>query len=94
MNIKPLFDKVVLKQPEKSEATKSGIILSAHSQEKPEFLEVVAVGAGVSVDGVLQPMMVKVGDKVLLSKFAGTQVEIDKKEYTIVSQQEILAIIE
>ena len=94
MNIKPLFDKVVLKQPEKAETTKSGIILAASAQEKPDFLEVAAVGEGAVVDGVIQPMHVKVGDKVLVAKFAGTQVEIDKKEYTIVSQQEILAVVE
>ncbi|MEG0020209.1 MAG: co-chaperone GroES [Oscillospiraceae bacterium] len=94
MNIKPLFDKVVLKQPEKSETTKSGIILSASAQEKPEFFEVCAVGEGAVVDGVKQPMMVKPGDKVLVAKYAGTQIEISKKEYTVVSQQEILAIVE
>lgn len=94
MNIKPLFDKVVLKQPEKAEATKSGIILSASAQEKPEFLEVCAVGEGIIVDGIKQPMLVKIGDKVLVAKFAGTQIELEKKEYTVVSQQDILAIIE
>ncbi|MEG2082276.1 MAG: co-chaperone GroES, partial [Oscillospiraceae bacterium] len=62
MNIKPLFDKVVLKQPEKSETTKSGIILSASAQEKPEFLEVYAAGEGAIIDGVKQPMLVKAGD--------------------------------
>lgn len=94
MNIKPLFDKVVLAKPEKAETTKSGIILSASAQEKPEFLEVCAVGNGIVVDGTKQPMLVKAGDKVLVAKFAGTQIEIDKKEYTIVSQQDILAIVE
>ena len=94
MIIKPLFDKVVLKQPDKNETTKSGIILSASAQEKPEFLEVIAVGDGAIVDGEKQPMLVKVGDKVLVAKYAGTQVEMDKKEYTIVSQQDILAIVE
>ena len=94
MNIKPLFDKVVLMKPEKKETTKSGIILATAAQETPDFLEVVAVGDGAVVDGVKQPMIVKVGDKVLLGKFSGTQVEIDKKEYTIVSQEDILAIVE
>ena len=94
MTIKPLFDKVVLKKPEKKETTKSGIILAATAQEEPDFFEVVAVGEGAVVDGVKQPMLVKVGDKVLLGKFSGTQVAMDKKEYTIVSQEEILAIVE
>lgn len=94
MTIKPLFDKVVLQKPEKKETTKSGIILASAAQEAPEFLEVIAVGDGAVVEGVKQPMIVKVGDKVLLGKFAGTQVEIDKKEYTIVSQEDILAIVE
>ena len=94
MTIKPLFDKVVLKKAEKKETTKSGIILASTAQETPDFLEVIAVGEGKVVDGVKQPMIVKVGDKVLITKLAGTQVEMDKKEYTIVSQQEILAIVE
>ena len=94
MTIKPLFDKVVLQKPEKKETTKSGIILAATAQEAPDFYEVIAVGDGAVVDGEKQPMLVKVGDKVLLGKFAGTQVEMDKKEYTIVSQQDILAIVE
>ena len=94
MTIKPLFDKVVLRKPEKKETTKSGIILAATAQEAPDFYEVIAVGTGAVVDGEKQPMLVKVGDKVLLGKFAGTQVEMDKKEYTIVSQQDILAIVE
>ena len=94
MTIKPLFFKVVLKKPEKKETTKSGIILAATAQETPDFMEVIAVGDGAVVDGEKQPMLVKVGDKVLVAKFAGTQVEMDKKEYTIVSQQEILAIVE
>ncbi|MBR2027938.1 MAG: co-chaperone GroES [Oscillospiraceae bacterium] len=93
MTIKPLFDKVVLKKPEKKETTKSGLILAA-AQETPDFMEVIAVGDGAVVDGEKQPMLVKVGDKVLVAKFAGTHVEMDKKEYTIVSQQEILAIVE
>ena len=94
MTIKPLFDKVVLKKPEKKETTKAGLILATTAQEEPDFLEVVAVGDGAVVDGVKQPMSVKVGDKVLLGKFSGTQVTVDKKEYTIVSQEDILAIVE
>lgn len=94
MTIRPLFDKVVLCKPEKKETTKSGIILAAAAQEAPEFMEVIAVGEGVVENGEKQPMLVKVGDKVVVAKFAGTQVEMDKKEYTIVSQQDILAIVE
>ena len=94
MTIRPLFDKVVLCKPEKKETTKSGIILAASAQEAPEFMEVIAVGEGVVENGEKQPMLVKVGDKVVVAKFAGTQVEMDKKEYTIVSQQDILAIVE
>ena len=94
MTIKPLFDKVVLLKPEKKETTKAGLILATTAQEEPDFLEVVAVGDGAVVDGVKQPMSVKVGDKVLLGKFSGTQVTVDKKEYTIVSQEDILAIVE
>ena len=94
MNIKPLFDKVLLKEAEKETTTKSGLILAASAQEKPEFLQVVAAGEGALVDGVLQPMKVKAGDKVLVAKYAGSQVKIDGVEYTIVAQSEILAIIE
>ncbi len=94
MNIKPLFDKVVLKTAKKQETSKSGIILSAASQETPDFLEVVAVGEGKIVDGKLVPISVKVGDKVLMAKYTGTQVKIEDEEYTIVSQDDILAIIE
>ena len=94
MTIKPLFDKVVLLKPEKKETTKAGLILATTAQEEPDFLEVVAVGDGAVVDGVKQPMSVNVGDKVLLGKFSGTQVTVDKKEYTIVSQEDILAIVE
>lgn len=94
MTIRPLFDKVVLCKPEKKETTKSGIILAAAAQEAPEFMEVIAVGEGVVENGEKQPMLVKVGDKVVVAKFAGTQIEMDKKEYTIVSQQDILAIVE
>ncbi len=92
--IKPLFDKVVLKAYEKEAVSKSGIILTASAQEAPDFLEVVAVGEGIFKDGALQPMSVKKGDKVLLAKYSGTQVKVDEVEYTIVSQQDILAIIE
>ncbi|MEG1782238.1 MAG: co-chaperone GroES [Oscillospiraceae bacterium] len=94
MNIKPLFDKVLLREAEKETTTKSGLILSASAAEKPEFLQVVATGEGAVVEGVLQPMKVKAGDRVLVAKYAGSQVKIDSVEYTIVSQSDILAIVE
>ncbi len=94
MTIKPLADRVVIKMLEAEETTKSGIILTAAAQEKPQVAEVVAVGPGGLVDGNEVVMTLKVGDKVLMSKYAGTQVKIDDIEYTILSQGDILAIVE
>jgi chaperonin GroES len=94
MKLVPLGDKVVLKQLEAEETTKGGIILTASAQEKPQVAEVVAVGPGGVVDGKDVTMYVKVGDKVLLSKYAGTEVKLDGQEYTIVKQNDILAIVE
>lgn len=91
MTIKPLADRVVLKMLEAEETTKSGIILSSKSQEKPEIAEVLAVGPGGLVDGKEIKMEVSVGDKVLTSKYAGTEVKVDGEEYKIVSQSDILA---
>ena len=91
MTIKPLADRVVLKMLEAEETTKSGIILSSKSQEKPEIAQVLAVGPGGMVDGKEVVMEVAVGDKVLTSKYAGTEVKVDGKEYKIVSQSDILA---
>lgn len=93
MTIKPLLDRVVLKVEEAEEKTKSGIILSSAAQEKPQFASVVAVGGSV-VDGKEVKMYVSVGDKVIASKYAGTQVKIDGEEYTIVNQSDILATLE
>ena len=93
MTIKPLLDRVVLKVEEAEEKTKSGIIPSA-AQEKPQFASVVAVGPGGVVDGKEVKMYVSVGDKVIASKYAGTQVKIDGEEYTIVNQSDILATLE
>ena len=87
-------DRVVLKQTEKEETTKSGIILAAKSQEKPVTAEVVAVGPGGMVDGKEVTMQVKVGDQVIYSKFAGNEVKLDEEEYVIVRQNDILAIVE
>ena len=94
MSLKPLFDRVVLKDAEIEETTKSGIILTGAAKEKPEVAEVLAVGPGGMVDGKEVTMTVKVGDKVITSKYSGTQVKIDGEEVTIVRQNDILAIVE
>lgn len=95
MTIKPLADRVVLKPTEAEEKTASGIILTAASQEKPQIAEVIAVGPGeYGEDGKLRPMNIKVGDKVIASKYSGTEVKADGVEYTIVRQSDILAIVE
>ena len=95
MNIKPLADRVVIKMLEAEETTKSGIILtSSTAQEKPQVAEVVAVGPGGVVDGKEVKMEVSVGDKVLTSKYAGTEVKVDGEEYTILRQSDILAIVD
>ena len=91
--IKPLTDKVLIKMKEKEETTKSGIILTA-SKEKPQIAEVIEVGPGKSVDGEKEEMYVKKGDKVILNKYAGTEVKYENEEYLIVSQSDILAIVE
>lgn len=95
MTIKPLADRVVIKMTEAEETTKSGIILSGSAKEKPQVAEIVAVGTGkVNDDGKITPMSVKIGDKVLISKYAGTEVKIDGIEYTILRQDDILAVVE
>ena len=94
MNIKPLCDRVLIKAVEAEETTKSGIILTAAAQEKPQIAEVVAVGPGGMVDGNEVVMTVKVGDRVITSKYSGTEVKFDGKEYTIVKQSDILAVVE
>ena len=94
MKLVPLGDRVVLKQTEKEEATKSGIILAAKAQEKPVTAEVIAVGPGGMVDGKEVTMQVKVGDQVIYSKYAGNEVKLDEEEYVIVKQSDILAIVE
>ncbi len=94
MNIKPLADRVVIKMLEAEETTKGGIILTSAAQEKPQVAEIVAVGPGGVVDGEKVEMEVKVGDKVLISKYAGTEVKVDGVEYTILRQSDILAIVE
>ncbi len=94
MNIKPLADRVVIKMLEAEETTKSGIVLPGSAQEKPQMAEIVAVGPGGVVDGKEIKMEVKVGDKVLTSKYAGTEVKFDGQEYTILRQSDVLAIVE
>ena len=94
MKLVPLGDRVVLKQSVKEETTKSGIILAAKAQERPENAEVIAVGPGGMVDGKEVTMQVKVGDQVIYSKYAGNEVKLDDEEYIIVKQSDILAIVE
>ena len=94
MTIKPLADRVVVKAVEVEETTTSGIILAAPAQEKPQIAEVVAVGPGGMIDGNNVEMYVKVGDKVITSKYSGTEVKLNKEEFTIVKQSDILAIVE
>ena len=94
MNIKPLQDRVVIKMLEAEETTKSGIILTSAAQEKPQVAEVVAVGPGGTDDGKPVVMELKVGDKVLISQYAGTKVKLDGEEYTILSQNDVLAIVD
>ena len=94
MTLKPLADRVILKAMEAQETTKGGIILTGSAKEKPEMAEVVAVGPGGVVDGKEVVMTVKVGDKVITSKYSGTEVKVDGEEYTIVRQGDILAVVE
>lgn len=94
MTLVPLLDRVVLKQCEAEETTKSGIILASASQEKPMEAQIVAVGPGGMVDGKEITMQVKEGQKVIYSKYAGTEVKLEGEEYIIVRQNDILAIVE
>lgn len=94
MKIKPLADRVVIKLVEEEETSKGGLILTGSAKEKPQVAEVIAVGPGGNVDGKDVEMIVKVGDKVLTSKYSGTEVKVDGEECTIVRQSDILAIIE
>ncbi len=94
MKLKPLADRVIIKMVEAEETTKGGIILTGAAKEKPEVAEVLAVGPGGMVDGKEITMTVQVGDKVITSKYSGTQVKIDGEELTIVRQNDILAIVE
>ncbi len=94
MKLVPLLDRVVLKQLEAEETTKSGIVIPNQAKEKPQEAEVIAVGPGGAVDGKDIVMQVKVGDKVIYSKYAGTEVKLDGNDYIIVRQNDILAVVE
>ena len=94
MKLKPLADRVIVKQIKAEEKTKAGIILTSAAQEKPEVYEVLVVGPGGVVDGKEVKMEVKAGDKVIMGKYTGTTVKLDGEEYTIVRQSDILAIVE
>ena len=94
MKLVPLVDRVVLQQLDAEETTKSGIVLPGQAQEKPQQAEVVAVGPGGMVDGKEVKMEVKVGDKVIYSKYAGTEVKLEDQEYVVVRQNDIVAIVE
>ena len=94
MKLRPLLDKVVIKRVEAQETTKAGIILPGSAQEKPEVFEIVAVGPGGLIDGKEVVMTLKVGEKVIAAKYAGTSVKLEGEEYTVISQSEILAVVE
>ena len=94
MNIRPLFDRVVIEPIDAEEQTASGIVLLAKDQEKPQMAKIIAVGPGGFVDGKEVKMEVKVGDKVLCSKYAGSEFKVDGKEVTILRQSDILAVVE
>ena len=94
MTVKPLGDRVVIKNVEAEETTKGGLILTSAAKEKPQMAEVLAVGPGGMVDGKEVAMQVKVGQKVIYSKYAGTEVKLDDQEYILVRQSDILAVVE
>ena len=92
--IKPLQDRVLIKMKEGEETTKSGIILASSSKEKPQIAEVIEVGPGKNIDGKIEPMTIKKGDNVIVSKYSGTEVKYEGTDYIIVKQEDILAIVE
>lgn len=94
MNIKPLFDRIVIEPLDVEEKTKSGIVLLAKDQEKPQIARVTAVGPGGLVDGKDVKMVVKVGDKVIYSKYAGSEFKVDNKTFTVMRQSDVLAVVE
>ncbi len=94
MKLRPLFDKVVLKRAEAEEKTRAGIILPESAKEKPEVYEVVAVGPGGRVNGKEITMTIKVGEKVIAAKYTGTEIKLEGVEYTVIAQDDILAVVE
>ncbi len=94
MKLKPLLDKVVVKMSEARETTQSGIILTAASKEKPQIAEVIAVGPGGIVDGKETVMTIKVGEKIVMNKYSGTEIKLDDTEYIIIKCSDILAVVE
>ena len=94
MKLRPLFDRVVIRNIEAEEVTMGGIVLPGSAKEKPQMAEVIAVGPGGMVDGKEQPMAVKAGDRIVYSKYAGTDVKLEKEEYIVVRQSDILAVVE
>ena len=94
MTIRPLFDRVVVKSVDSEETTKSGIVLPGTAKEKPQMAEVVAVGPGGNVDGKEITMQVRVGDKVIYSKYAGNEVKLDGSEFVVIRQSDVLAVVE
>ena len=94
MTVKPLFDKVLIKMEEAEETTKSGIVLAGTAKEKPQIADVIAVGPGGLVEGKQVDMILKAGDRVIVSKYAGTEVKIDGEEYSLVRQSDVLAVVE
>ena len=94
MTIKPLTDRILIKMEEAEETTKSGILLAGSAKEKPQIADVIEVGPGGVVDGKEVKMYVKKGDKVITSKYSGTEIKLDGEEYTIVRQSDILAVVE
>ena len=92
--IKPLGNRVLIKMKESEETTKSGIILASNAQEKPQVAEVIEVGPGEKIDGKIEPINVKKGDNIIISKYSGTEIKYQGAEYIIVKQEDILAIVE
>ena len=94
MTIKPLADRILIKMEEAEETTKSGIVLAGSAKEKPQIAQVIAVGPGGIVDGKEVEMYIKTGDRVITSKYSGTEIKLDGEEYTIVRQSDVLAVVE
>jgi len=94
MTIKPLADRILIKMEEAEETTKSGIVLAGSAKEKPQIAQVIAVGPGGVVDGKEVEMYIKTGDRVITSKYSGTEIKLDGEEFTIVRQSDVLAVVE